>query len=252
MINLCRNIKSKAASVDSNMLIGCEAGAAQPYIKYMRVNDSTYTFAFIHDLVPVPAYAYVFHEYLNNFQGNQGGISSAFDLHESPENILYRTAYAFNAGDMLSMTLKNDNEIHWGWVCDWDEPAPEQESIRSLIGNLNYWRRNDGKPYLIYGKMIKPLVQIHEIEEFSIKHSCEDKPDFDVDALLSSSWQAPDGTEAQFIVIYMPVKQKIRLEPPAGSTISILRKNGTNFGGRGSMEIVVPPLEALMITLNED
>ena len=85
---------------------GCEAGAAQPYIKYMRINDSRYTFAFIRGHIPVPAYSYVFHEYINNFQGNQGGLGWAFDVYESPENILYRTAYAFNAGDLLSIMLK--------------------------------------------------------------------------------------------------------------------------------------------------
>ena len=251
MIGLCRDVRREIRDAGSRMIFGCEAGAAQPYLKYMRFNDSRCTCAFLYRSVPVPAYAYVFHEYLNNFQGNQVCADMVLDK-KTPENLLFRTAFSFISGDMLSLVLRNNCEAGWGWVSKWDEPAPDQESLKKLIGNLNYWRRREGKPYLVYGRMRKPLVNLNGVEEFHLAAVNPEWPEFDVDALLTSAWQAPDGTEVQFIVNYLPRPQKIRLEPPAGDTISIRRMNGTSFGGCAGMEVVVPPLEALMVSINDD
>lgn len=88
-----------------------------------------------------PAYSMLFHEYINNFTGNGVCLAGWFDRRKSPQFLQFRMAYSFISGEVLSVTLKKHGEIHWSWVCDWEEDGPDQEILQELIGNLNDMRR---------------------------------------------------------------------------------------------------------------
>ena len=248
MKRLCRRVEESLAARNCKMLIGCEAAAAQPYIKYMQFSDLRDVNSFWTGARPVPAYSYVFHEYINNFMGNQNGLTWCIDIPRSPENLLYRTAYSFNSGDMLGAVLKDHGGIHWCWVMKWHEAAPDQESVKTLIRNLNWWRTHDGLDFLVYGRMLAPLIEA-ETGSFGIP-SLIAGGDVTVDDVLSSSWQAPDGRKAQFLTNYHMDDREVKITVPAGQKASVrdMRGNVRELGNASSLHL--PALSALMLEIH--
>jgi hypothetical protein len=212
MKNLLEESCKDIESCGSRMIMGCEAAAADPYVKHLPFNDARPVFAFGYGM-PVPAYSFVHHEQVNNFMGNQCGIHYHMDLTGSPENLLYRTAYAFNAGDLLSVVLKDNGKIHWGWALKWDYPEPEPESVITLIRNLNKIRKSHPE-FLRYGKMIKPLNKITG-GKYHLKMT---RNTVTVDSFLHSSWESKDGARIQIITNFLPRKQAVKC---GGKTIEI-------------------------------
>lgn len=139
------------------MLFGCESAAAEPFLKHLLFSDNRWE---INDKIgiPVPAYAYVYHERVNNFMGNQIGVTFYFSEHE----YRYRHAYSFLAGDMPTIVLDNDLEIARFWGLYWGLPGcgdikTDQDSAYALVKELCAWRRT-ARNYLCYGTMEKALA----------------------------------------------------------------------------------------------
>ena len=133
-------------------IFGCESAAAEPFIKNLLFSDNRPTLA---ELVgdAVPAYAYIYHSRVNNFMGNQ--CCSEMRYHD--DDYRYRLAYAFLAGDMLTIVINEDGEITHHWGCARKNiPNPEQSSCYEFIKECNAWRVA-AKEYLCYGDMTKPL-----------------------------------------------------------------------------------------------
>jgi hypothetical protein len=137
------------------VLIGCEEGAAEHVLDGFRFNDLRYNINYMYGN-PVPAYNFVFHEYVNNFMGNQNTSYHTVDFEKYPDNIFYRFAYSFAQGDVLTVVLKNDGKIHWDWCTPWDIAEVEQKGISEFIKLLNSFRKNLLFNELHYGKMEKP------------------------------------------------------------------------------------------------
>ncbi|MDR1283843.1 MAG: DUF6259 domain-containing protein [Opitutaceae bacterium] len=228
MGRLLREVCADMREAGSEMILGCESAAADPYLDMLPLSDARPSFVWGHGM-PVPAHAFVHHERLNSFMGNQCGVGWSFDLLACPENLLYRTAYAFNAGDLLSVVLKNDGRIHWGWVVKWDFPGPDQESIVTLIRNLNTLRKQYPE-FLRFGKMLKPLQPVRSLSEeeyiLKLKRGAEG-----IDPFLHSSWESGDGRRAQIITNFLPRKQTVCL--------------GGNGGRKKSIEL--EPLNAVVL-----
>jgi len=186
-------------------VLGCESSAAEPFVNDLPLNDARASFLWGMGC-PVPAQSFVFHGRSCCFAGNQCGISAQINRKASPENLLFRLAYAFNAGDLLSVTLKEDGVIHWGWTVPWSESAPDQESVKTLIRNLNAIRR-EFPEYLLHGRMqqiaepsqcgtwLLPLAR--RTEEFR--------------SVLESIWEAPDHSRIRLLTNYLPAEQQVLL-----------------------------------------
>ncbi|MBR5602016.1 MAG: hypothetical protein IKW24_05245, partial [Clostridia bacterium] len=54
----------------NGMLLGCESAAAEPFMGNLLMSDNRFELNY-HIGTPVPLYAYIYHEYLRNFMGNQ-------------------------------------------------------------------------------------------------------------------------------------------------------------------------------------
>lgn len=141
---------------DKDILIGCEGNAAEPFINECCFNDSRHNINYFFAR-PVPAYNYVFHEYLNNFMGNQNTSSFTIDFSKHPNNIYMRYAHAFAQGDVITIVLKDKGKIHWDWCTPWNAPEINQDEISAYINELSSWRKNIGKEALQYGRMVKPF-----------------------------------------------------------------------------------------------
>ncbi|MBR7121696.1 MAG: hypothetical protein IKC94_05595 [Lentisphaeria bacterium] len=192
--------------IHENMIIGAEAAAAHPYIEYLKFNDLRASFAWNFGGVPVPGYEFVFHEYICNFQGNQCGISYHIDSDRSPESLLYRLAYAFTGGNLLSVTLDKHGKIHWGWVAPWEMDRPDQDSAVTLIRNLNKVRRENPE-VLLYGRMLKPDYSI-ECDKYTLHTFYGDR---EMDAVLNSCWETPDGCRKIVLTNFLPQSQQVTI-----------------------------------------
>ncbi len=197
MRDLLTEVEKSTQDNGRKVLLGCESAAAETYIPQLLFSDNRFELNFVIG-TPVPAYSYVYHTYVNNFMGNQVCAHEFIDHKKSPHNIMYRICHSFIAGDMLTLVLDQDGIIQWNWgKVDGIEPPDEKEVIE-LVKNLNGWRKEYSQ-YLNTGKMIKPLkVEAKTKEEMHLK--CGYVHHYD--RLLTSAWEAADGSIAQFVANY--------------------------------------------------
>lgn len=195
-VEAMQKLLAKAQKKAGKSLFGCESAAAESYIPYLLFSDNRYNLNY-HVGRHVPAYAYIFHEYLNNFMGNQVCTNGIIDYEKTPDSLLERMAYSFMAGDMLTVVLNQDGNIIWNWGQPVDMPLPNQENIKRFVKNANGWRTGRGKKYLHSGRMAKPCAV--ECVENTLYYT---KGSMDVPKLYSSAWKAEEGSFAQFLINY--------------------------------------------------
>jgi hypothetical protein len=236
---------------DRKPLLGCEAAAAEPFMPYLLFNDNRATINFAYG-TPVPAYQYVNHEYLNGFMGNQNSFEQMVDMENSPLNMMQRLALAFVSGDMFTVILRGNGDMIESWNSNWDAPVPDQQDMKSLIKNLNEWRKEGGLDYLVTGRMVKPLEY-----EGTSEIPMLTKPTglhINFPSVLSSNWQSQKGQNAQFFVNYLPEEQEIVVDAEGLKDVMIQEDAaGNSVAAKAGKElkIKVKPLSALMISYSE-
>ena len=111
-----------------SMLFGCESAASEPFIGSLALSDNRYELNYIFGQV-VPVYAYIYHEYVRNFMGNQVGCP--FDTKYN--TLTYRLAYSFSIGDLMTLVLLPNGDLmtHWG-MRDF-ENCPNTDNIFTLV-----------------------------------------------------------------------------------------------------------------------
>ncbi len=229
-------------------IVGCEAAAAEPYMPYLLYNDARATINLFVG-TPVPAYAFVNHEYVNNFMGNQNGVTKAIDVTKSPFNFLQRLAYAFTAGDMLTVILRGDGKMIWDWGTPWEAETPNQEQIKIFIRNLNRWRTGAGKDFLITGRMLKPLPFEGAINVPMITKAGNRNINFP--SIFVSNWQLSSNRKAQIFVNYLPYAQEITLPAKSLKNIKVFKSaSGNQYKDTDEKELrlEISPLSAVMVS----
>jgi hypothetical protein len=174
------------------MLFGCESAAAEPFIGNLALSDNRFELNYSMG-TPVPLYAYLYHEYLHNFMGNQVCCLLRSDVDTLP----YRLAYAFSAGDCMTLVLSPDGSLMSSWGTRDFAHAPNRDRALSLIANLTRFYREKAAPYLGLGKMI-PAAPVDCAEMTLPRYDASRS--LRVPVLLSTAWEAPDGSRAQILV----------------------------------------------------
>ena len=208
MRDLLDELNRKIAESGSRMLLGTECAAAGPLLTAMPFNDLRNHSNFTNGL-PVPAYPYVFHQYSNNFHGNQCGMEQKIDCEKSPDNLQYRLARGFSMGSILTVTLRDTGEIDWGAGGDWDKPAPPQEPAIRLIRELNNIRRKYPQ-FLIHGEMSIPRHKL-ECGKYELPLRRKDLEPLHVPSVMQSAWSSSDGY-AEFFVNFLSHEQKMTID----------------------------------------
>lgn len=177
------------------VLFGCESAAAEPFLAQLPFSDNRFELNYYIG-APIPVYSYIYHEYVNNFMGNQ--ICAM--LEKTDNNFTYRLAYAFTAGDMLTVVLNGNGSLQYAW-CDYVAPKGKHVNKATaipFIKALNAWRRFGGKNFLHCGKMIAPV----RIECTQEKFLLEDQKTYlYADSVLTAAYEY-NGEKVQFLVNY--------------------------------------------------
>jgi len=249
MKNLLENLKQHTHKDGKKILIGCESAAAETYIPNLLFSDNRFPLNYALG-TPVPAYSYIYHEYLNNFSGNQVCANYIFDHVKNPENILLRAAHSFICGDMLMLIINDNGDVVWNWSEREEVLLPERSSIIELIKNLNAWRSGIGKDYLFDGRMIKPFdIKMPEPDVYTLKSGHE----FLAEKLLTSRFLSQDGKTGQFIVNYHPYEVECELLFDAQVDYNFYDTPKSNAAGKDrgkEVKLTLKPLSAILIELN--
>ena len=203
MRSLMEELHDDITSLGSNMVLGCESSAAEPYVNFLQLNDARNA-SMWYQGEPVPAQSFVFHDRSTCFAGNQCATSWQIRYDECPENLLFRIAWSFNAGYLLSLTLKEHGNIHWGWGYEWSKDAPNQEQVITLVRNLNEIRR-EYPQYLLRGRMEIPEEPV-ECGNWILKLLWRDQI---LPSVLDSCWSAADGSKIRVLTNYLPYSQQV-------------------------------------------
>lgn len=226
------------------LAIGCENTAAFPYMAACRVNDVRYINAWMNG-EPVPLYSYLFHEYSLGFSGNTCGIEWFCEYKKQPYFLNLHFAWHFVYGNMLALVTNRERNIHWGWACDWNAQAPNQEMILTLMRNLLKWRHGIAKEFLLYGRLetfpeVKCATVGFKRKEFVVE---AEKP-----AVLAATWSY-EGKRITILVNYTTDPQPVEVH------FAENLENAVRLGNDGperpisgqALKDVVPPLDAIVI-----
>ncbi len=174
------------------MLFGCESAAAEPFIGNLRFSDNRFELNYFTGR-PVPLYAYIYHEYLRNFMGNQ----VCGDLRGDHETLCHRIGYSFAAGDCMTLVLSPNGRIQSYWGQRDLSDLPDEGKVLTFIRNLTRFYREEGKPYLFAGRMI-PALPV-ECPDRAFIGNWGTRP-FTLPVLHTTAWEAPDGSRIQILV----------------------------------------------------
>ncbi len=173
-------------------LFGCESAAAEPFIGNLLMSDNRFELNYPFGQ-PVPAYAYIYHEYVRNFMGNQCGCP----FEPRIDTLRYRLGYSFSIGDIMTLIIAPDGRLMTHWGTHDFESAPNMEKTLLFIRNLTKFYNEAGKKYLLSGKM-SPVPDIEcEIIKIPLFRGQEQST---LPALPCSCWQRADGGVAYIVV----------------------------------------------------
>lgn len=241
-VDAMKEILSDVVKSSPGVLFGCESAAAESYIPYLLFSDNRSNLNYYVGR-QVPVYSYVYHQYLNNFMGNQVGTHTRFDYHKAQDSLFERIAYSFSAGDMLTLVIDEDGGISWNWGCNNCTIAPDQAAVKMLVKNLNSWRWGYGKKYLHTGKMVKPFEVICGKNEFA----CNVGGPLVRDRLYTRAWDSDEGDFGQFIINYNAVDDDCKINLPDGRFRIIYNDGGTVEDVSGEYGITIPKLSAVLV-----
>lgn len=202
-------------------LFGCESAAAEPFIGNLQFSDNRFELNYAFGR-PVPLYAYLYHEYLRNFMGNQ--VACGFQA--GVDTLPYRIAYSFAAGDAMTIVLNPEGNILSYWGQRDFSKLPNKKNVLQLIKNLTGFYKEQASPYLFSGRMIEsPQIDCETVTYPTGKRDLIYQVEFP--AVHATAWEF--NGKRVLILVNPQVK-------PITCKVS-------------DKEIRVPPLDAMLINL---
>lgn len=154
----------------------------------------------------IPLAIYLFHEFIM-FQG-------AFGCGQEPYHLRIRTAanlvWGAIPGGVLTGNgdfVNRDHPMPWAV---WEPALGDNRQTIAIMKSATALRRGQGKPYLVYGKMMPP-AQIKDIE---ICHWQYGGQDHEAPSVFHSAWESPDGKYACVLSNWTDTPQDVTLAEP--------------------------------------
>ncbi len=195
-------------------VFGCESAAAEPYIGNLRFSDNRFELNWIIGR-PVPLFAYVCHEYLRGFMGNQ--VSCPLDAEDAEgctvDTLRLRMAYSFAAGDSLTLVLTPAGKLMANWGRHDFTHIPDFDKTMDFAARLHE-TFEEIKPFLTCGRMIRCPAFSCPTVTFPVNGAPEAFP-----AVYASAWEA-DGRKIALFVNHTDAPAPIRLSDGRTYTVS--------------------------------
>lgn len=172
-------------------LLGCESAAAEPFLGNLLFSDNRYELNY-HIGRPVPLYAYLYHEYLHNFSGNQ----VCCGLRGEGDTMLLRLAYSYSAGDCMTLVLTPDGKLLSEWGSRNFDGGPDWEPILRFVANMRRFQREAGV-YLSRGRMTVPRPYSCTKGAYAT-HACNGRM-YEAPDAFSTAWEY-EGQRVQIFV----------------------------------------------------
>lgn len=224
-------------SIDkTKCLLGCESAASEPYLNELKFSDNRYIINYCVG-EPIPIYAYLYHEFVNNFMGNQ----ICYAMTNESYSLTYRMAYSFINGDMYTLIIDGDGKIHLAWC---DDHIVDDYMPLTLIKNTNKWRTGKFMDFLHLGKMVKPLKYQCGKRTFGFTWGYEHTYVFD--SVLSAAYTNGEETY-QFFINYDEKDEVIKL--PKGKYLAIFDSEG-QLPKTVEEDLLVPALSVVAIKIS--
>jgi len=179
------------------MLFGCESAAAEPFIGNLLMSDNRFELNY-HIGRAVPLYAYLYHEYLYNFMGNQ--VCSPFDECDD-KSLWYRIGYSFAAGDSMTLVLDQDGNPKSRWGSIETDYIPDREKVLTFVSNLSRLWREQAAKYIFGGRMVEtPDVECETIVLHKNIGGLAKESDSVLPAVICTAWAGKEGERVTLLV----------------------------------------------------
>ena len=145
---------------------------------------------------------------------------------------------------MLTVVIDDEGRYIFNWGYHEEGIYPNQELLAELIKNLNYWRRGSTEKYLHRGAMRRPF----KVECDRTKMIGSKGFDHEFDSVLTSAWEADDGSVGQFLVNYADRPKTCKINLPDDEKFSLCKEIGNvEKELSGICEITIDRLSAILI-----
>ena len=240
------NLLNHAQDAAKKMVLGCENAAAEPYMNVCMLNDLRSHLAWGAAGYPVPLYPYLFHEYVAGFTGNGVCLHCWIDYQKTPFFLQWTLGWNFVNGNLLAVVLKEGGNIHWSWGYLWSNPAPEQQNLKTLIGNLCQWQQGEAKDILSCGKMVKtPKITCSKQQVFTTDNRIVELP-----SVECAAYEIGNKQEI-LLVNYNTNIESVKVEFTNTQEGVILYPKENKPFASSKVSINVPPLNAVLIKLDK-
>ena len=194
-------LQKRLVAAGNGMVFGCEQTAATPYVPNLPYSDVRPMPGLMFFGRPVPGSAFVFHEWMCNFTGNQCGTRRM--------DPFWRWANGFVNGDMFSFVLGDNDEIVQGWQSFWKDDFPEREELISFVKRLNDIRKKHPS-FLLEGRMVKPFLKC-ESRPATVKFEGWTNGTVETKETLTSFWENMKGERIGFAANWRREPSKLKI-----------------------------------------
>lgn len=242
---LLDRLSESTGASERKVPMGCESAAGEYYIPELLFSDNRFNLCYNIGR-PVPMYAYLYHEYVNNFSGNGVSTANFLNCKKSPESLCMRLAHSFIAGDAATLVLDENGNIIWNWGWREYDDIPNNENVLRLVRSTNFFRKKYPE-YLERGRMVMSFPiecavhTVYQRENYPVSY----------DDIFTSAFEN-DGKTAQFLVNYTtePKVCTVRMGKIKKYTVISAGEREEGMGDKIVREI--PPLSAVMIEFESE
>lgn len=201
-----QSLLSEWNKIAGKMLLGCESAAAEAYIPNLLFSDNRYELNY-HIGYPVPLYAYVYHEYLRNFMGNQVccGLSHLRNG-ETIDTMRVRLGYSFVNGDSMTLVITPAGNLMANWGNHDFEHVPNKEKTLEFCKNMTAFYKESAGEFLHCARMIKPLNYTTD----TLTYYRDGGDEIEIPAVYCAAYEK-DGRKVQLFVNHTEEERKVHL-----------------------------------------